>query len=114
MSGQPSPSKSATQTPGPNSSRLMEMPLLPLKWINLMPAAAVEFVNSMGIGCWACAWLEMRSEAESKHTKKNMPSVTLTRRYVEQNALINLGAFQIKSSSSQSTSCGALWEKHSE
>jgi hypothetical protein len=91
----------------------MDMPLLPLKWINLMPAAAVEFVNSMGIGCWACAWLEMRSGAESRHTKKNMPSSTLTHRYVEQNAFIIAGAFQIKSSTSQSTSCGAALEQHS-
>src|SRR5208282_509883 len=101
MSGQPSPSKSATQTPGPNSSRLMEMPLLPLKWINLMPAAAVEFVNSMGVGCWACAWLEMRGEAESRHTKKNMPRLTLTHRHIDQNAFNIVGALQIKSSTRQ-------------
>src|SRR5207248_6226282 len=56
MSCQPSPSKSATQTPGPNSSRLIEMPLLPLKWTNLMPAAAVTFVNSIGTGCELCAY----------------------------------------------------------
>src|SRR5271168_3614532 len=103
MSGQPSPSKSATQTPGPNSSRLMEVPLLPLKWINLMPAAGVEFVNLMGIGSWACAWHEMRGEAESRHTKKNTPGLTLTHRYIEQNASTTVGAFQIKSSTSQST-----------
>src|ERR1700731_1447422 len=94
MSGQPSPSKSATQTPGPNSSRLMEVPLLPLKWINLMPAAAVEFVNSMGIGCWACAWLEVRGEANSRHTRTSIPSLTLTHRYSEQNAALTVGVFQ--------------------
>src|SRR3989442_8778418 len=54
MSCQPSPSRSATQTPGPNSSRLIEMPLLPLKWTNLMPAAAVTFMNSIA-GCELCA-----------------------------------------------------------
>src|SRR5258708_5841943 len=55
MSCQPSPSKSATQTPGPNSSRLIEMPLFPLKCTNLMPAASVTFVNSMRLGRASCA-----------------------------------------------------------
>src|ERR1700756_2194142 len=55
MSCQPPPSKSATHTPGPNSSRLIEMPSFPLKCLNLMPAAAVTFVNSIdGTGAF-CA-----------------------------------------------------------
>src|SRR5258708_10721538 len=48
MSCQPSLSKSATQTPGPNSSRLIEIPLSPLKCLNWMRAAAVTFVNWIG------------------------------------------------------------------
>src|SRR5437588_7907391 len=56
MSCQPSPSKSATQTPGPNSSRLIEMPLFPLKCLNLIPAAAVTFANSTGTACEFCAF----------------------------------------------------------
>src|ERR1700730_11741267 len=71
MSCQPSPSKSATQTPGPNSSRLMEMPLLPLKWTILMPAAAVVFVNWMKAGGDACAWLEVPRTPGSTHSRTN-------------------------------------------
>src|SRR5215471_17722541 len=55
MSCQPSPSKSATHTPGPNSSRLIEMPLFPLKCLNLIPAAAVTFANSIGTARVFCA-----------------------------------------------------------
>jgi hypothetical protein len=66
----------------------MEMPLLPLKSTNLMPAAAVEFVNSMGLGCWVCAWTEIRSDATTTHAKKNTPNLTLTARHGEQSAFV--------------------------
>src|SRR2546427_579779 len=56
MSCQPSPSKSATQIPGPNSSRLMEIPSLPLKCTNLMPPVPVMFVNSIADDGGACAF----------------------------------------------------------
>src|SRR5229473_5281586 len=50
MSVHPSLSKSATQTPGPNSSRLMDIPLLPLKCLNLIPAFSVTSLNRT----WLC------------------------------------------------------------
>src|SRR5260221_12618531 len=55
MSVQPSPSKSATQTPGPNSSRLMDMPLFPLKCLNWMPAFSVTSVNRTWLCVCICA-----------------------------------------------------------
>src|SRR5947209_5830935 len=55
MSGQPSPSKSATQTPGPRTSRIIAMPLLPLKWTNVIPACAVTSVNWISAGRDVCA-----------------------------------------------------------
>src|SRR5712692_3981935 len=80
MSCQPSPSKSATQTPGPNSSRLMEMPLLPLKWANLMPADAVTFVNSIAADCgtWACK-LGVQKGLLSANSRKNAGNRGLVR-----------------------------------
>src|SRR5882724_8495434 len=72
MSCQPSQSKSATQIPGPNSSRLMEMPLLPLKCTNLTPADAVTFINSIEADCGPCAWkLGIQSRPKSTDSRKN-------------------------------------------
>src|ERR1700719_615947 len=73
MSCQPSLSKSATQTPGPNSSRLIEMPLFPLKCLNLMPAAAVTFVNSM---CGFCAGsFERKMEHAAANESNTIPGL---------------------------------------
>jgi hypothetical protein len=76
-----------------------------------MPAADVEFVNWMGVGCWA--WVEMGSELESRHTKKNVPTLTLPHRSIGQNVLVTVGAFQTTAFSSQFTRCGAALEQHS-
>src|ERR1700680_1562999 len=72
MSCQPSRSKSVTQIPGPNSSRLIEMPLLPLKWANLMPADAVTFINSIEADCGPCACkLGIQRGSKSTQIRKN-------------------------------------------
>src|SRR6266550_346203 len=55
MSGKPSPSKSATQTPGPNISRLIGIPSLPRKWTTLIPEGPVTFVNCIEADREACA-----------------------------------------------------------
>src|ERR1700740_777883 len=64
----------------------------------------------MGFGCWDCAWLEMQSEAESKRTKKNMPTLVLTDRYFEQNALITAAAFQISFLPANVLAMPLLWK----
>src|SRR5208282_1358962 len=50
----------ATQTPGPKISRLVGMPSLPRKWVNLIPAAAVALANWMALVSMGCA-LEPRT-----------------------------------------------------
>src|SRR6266705_5438167 len=73
MSGNPSPSKSATQTPGPNISRLMGIPSLPLKCVNLIPAAAVTFVNWIKAGRGDCAGrLWVRDTPQNKTTSTSV------------------------------------------
>src|SRR5215475_3031902 len=76
MSCQPSLSKSETQTPGPNSSRLIETPSLPLKWVKRMPAVLVTSVNSVAgadefWGCVAAGSATSRRNAIDALTKQN-------------------------------------------